>query len=106
MEEEEKREEREGEVVGEVREEEEGEGEDEEEEEECGGLEGCEAVDGGGAFDEWVGVGGEEELVDDGDEEGEDCDVELEVAEARVVGEWVVGFRGVGVRGFQVVAGG
>lgn len=47
------------------------EGEEEEEEDDGGGLEGDEAVDGGAAFQEGVGVGGDDELVSEGDEEAE-----------------------------------
>ena len=44
-------------------------------------------------------------MVEDGDGEREDDEVELNRAETRVGGggEWVVGFGCVGVRGFEVV---
>ena len=83
--------------------EEKGEGEEEEEEERGGGLEGEEEVDGGGAAEQGVGVGGEKEVVGDGNEEGNNEEVELEAAR---VGEWVEGFGDVGVCRFQVVARG
>lgn len=89
------------------------EGEDEEEEEDSGGLERGEAVDGGAAFEERVGIRGDDELVEDGDEEEDDDEVKREVAEAVGSGiggggrrERVEWFGGVGMREFEVAAGG
>lgn len=89
--------------------EEEGEGEEEEEEEDSGGLKRGEAVDGGMALEERVRVKGHEELVGEGDEEAEDEQVELKVFEemrGRRESQGMEGFCGVGLWGFQVVAGG
>lgn len=92
----------------------EGEGEEEEEEEDGGGLEGGEAVDGGVALEERVGVGGDDQGVDQGDEEGEGEEVELQVLHQAVplpprdYWERVVWLRHVLVRrsAIQVVPGG
>jgi hypothetical protein len=89
--------------------EEEGEGEEEEKEEDGGGLKRGEAVDGGMTLEERVGVEGHEELVGEGDQEAEDEQVELKVFEemrGRGERQGMEGFCGVGLWGFQVVAGG
>lgn len=94
--------------------EEEGESEDEEGEQQGGGLERGEEVDGGAAFDEGIGVGGDEKLVDDCDDDAEDDEVELQMSPAVVVvvvggggeGEGMVGFCGVIGGEFKVVSGG
>ena len=68
-------------------------------------------VDGGSAFKERIGVGGNYGLVDECYEEAKDEEVELEVFDESVVvgrgrGEGMVGFGRVFTGGFEVVAGG
>lgn len=75
-------------------------------------MEGGEAVNGGVALDQWVGGGGGYGLKGGGDEEADDHEVELEVAEEGAVvwggrrWERVVGTGGVGLRRLEVAAGG
>lgn len=87
-------------------------GEDEEEEEDGGGLEGGETVNRGVAFEERVGIGGNDELMDEGDEKANGKEIEREVTEAVVLSigggrrERVEGFGGVGMRRFEIAASG
>lgn len=56
-------------------------------------------MDGGPAFEEGIGVGGDEGLVGKGDEEAEDEEIELEMLEAAVRRggrEWGEGVVGLG----------
>lgn len=88
--------------------EEEGKGEKEKEEENGGRLEGSEAVNRGSTLEERVGIGGEEGLVDEGDEKAEDEEVELEMVDEAVggMGERVVRLGGVIAGRLEVVLGG
>ena len=65
-------------------------------------------MDGGAALEEGVGIGGNEGLVGEGDEEAKDEEVELEMAEEAVgaVGERVVRSGGVISGRLEVVLGG
>ncbi|KAK8587723.1 hypothetical protein V6N13_086704 [Hibiscus sabdariffa] len=83
-------------------------GNNKEEEQNGGGVEREEAVNGGAAFDERVGVGGDEGLVEESDEEAKQKEIKREVFEAEIGGERerVKGLGGVALWGFKEVNGG
>ena len=62
-------------------------------------------MDGGAAFEEWVGVKGGEGVVGDGDAEAAQDEIELEVLQPMRKRKWVKGLGGVRLRGLEVQTG-
>lgn len=88
--------------------EEKGNGKDEEEKQDSGGVKGGEAVDRCAALEERVRVGGDEGLVQKGNEKADNEKVERKVFKAEIGRERkrVEGLGGVGLWGFEEVSGG